>query len=314
MKFDRTPWLAAACLLPAFLLPSAASAQSFQGIFTGEGVMMTLQPSRGQYYGTLVFDDGFYSIEAVEEDGELNGSFNTPRGEFDFKAVFRDSVLELETNSITYVLRRAGQGAEDDADPEIAANDTEPSEAEASVAESPTQAGEPASPEETSERTEPVATSSGVIYATDFEQGSLPAPKTSRPTPPRPKGTKDGSHGLQPVDAESAVEAESATNTASPIAAGGPVDEALVGSWQRGTPASGSTSLLATATDLQLTAAGAFATSGTAGGGLWKAEDQTLLLQASDAEDWQPYCRYKLVGDSLLCTFGEDSRELWFRR
>ncbi|MEE8526389.1 MAG: hypothetical protein V3T72_20835, partial [Thermoanaerobaculia bacterium] len=267
-------------------------AQSFQGTFTGEGVMMTLQPSRDRFYGTLVFDDEFYSIEAAEEDGELTGSFVTAKGEFDFRATFRGNLLELETNSVTYVLRRAGQGAGDEPEPAVAA--------------------EPAADEH--------PTSGGTLTSMSFEEGTLPAPKVGKSDGregPRPVGTDAGSHGFQPVDAVAvepvAVEPVAVEPVAAAPVAAAPADEALVGTWQRGTIAADAGTLLADVTALELTAGGTFVAAGASGDGHWKTEDRTLYLRSTGAEEWQPYCRYKVVVDTLLCTVDEDSRQLWFR-
>jgi hypothetical protein len=261
MTFDRLSTLAAVCLLPVFLLPSPALAQSFQGTFKGDGVMMTLQPSRDRLYGTLVFDGGFYSVEADEADGVLTGSFFTANGDdFDFKATFRGNRLALETNSVTYLLRRAGPGAVDEPEPEMAA-----------VPEPPAPA--PPAPDRT-------------LTSMDFERGKLPST------------TSDG----RPAAAEP---------VAARIVKGGPVDENLVGAWQRGAIDADAGNLLAAATDLELAADGTYAAG--AGRGQWKAQDRTLYLRSADGE-WQPHCRYKLVGDTLLCTVDEDSRQLWFRR
>jgi hypothetical protein len=301
MTFDRLSTLAALCLLPAILLPSPAEAQSFQGTFTGDGVMMTLQPSRDRFYGTLVFDDEFYSIEADEADGALTGSFVTAKGEFDFRATFRGRLLELETNSVTYVLRRAGQGAADEPEPEPAAV--------AQAPPPPAPGAEPAKPEtEVAGATEPddSADDGGVLASMDFEDGILPSggdgsgesPAAARTEPAR---TKADSQGMRPTAPEGRSRSAE------------PLDQALVGAWQRATIAADAGGLLADATDFELAADGTFTAAG-AGGGHWKATQRTLYLRSTQTQDWQPYCRYKLVADTLLCSVDEDSRQLWFRR
>lgn len=324
MTFDRIFMLAALCLLLVCLLPSPALAQSFQGTFTGEGVTMTLQPSRDRYYGTLVFDDEFYSIEADEEDGELTGSFVTAKGEFDFKATFRGNRLALETNSVTYLLRRAGQGADDDPEPVVAAAEpAEPAEASAAepaepALESRAPALEPAAPAEpvevaakpaVAEAAEPAAeaqSTSDVLVAQNFEEGTAAFPKADQSEDR--EGTRPAGAAAEPVAAM--------PGAAEPVAAkpADPVDEALVGAWQRGKIDADGGALLAGVTELELAAAGTFVTVGASGSGHWKVAERTLFLRSTDAEEWQPYCRYKVVADTLLCTVGEDSRQLWFRR
>ncbi len=229
-------------LLLALVLTAPVTAEGFAGTFADQGMVLTLKtvesspPAAAQgagdrYAGTLVYDGHAYDLEAEAADGELHGSFAADKGRFEFRARLTGEVLELETNTVTYRLRRRMEAY-----------------------------GEASAP-------------------------GLAAPSEEPPPQPGP-------------------------------AAAGERDASLVGVWRRQPIAADAGGRLPDAVTVELAADGSYAIRGGAveRTGRWHTDGPVLLLRPAGADIWQPYCRYRVVADTLLCSFDDGSRQLWFRR
>lgn len=262
-------------LLAVALLPDPAAAQSFAGTFADQDMVLTLQPTRGRYNGTLVYDGRFYAVDAEEVGGELRGRFATDGGSFDFRAYFSAGVLQFESNTITYSLRRTGKAGRGQ---------------RASAPESPA-AGTSPSPD-----------TAGAAAETGPEVGEPPAPAVAEALV------------AEALVAEPAAPAP--PDAAQEMDGGGERDAELAGVWRRQAIDADSGTRLPDVKTLELAGDGActLRAGPLASTGRWRTERNTLMFRPAGAGAWQPYCRYRVVGSTLLCTFEDGSRQLWLRR
>ncbi len=219
-------------VLPALILSLAftapVDAEGFEGTFADRGMVLTLNPTGDRYAGTLVYDGHAYDLEAEAADGELRGSFAADEGRFEFRAWLSGEVLELETNTVTYRLRRRAVAGSEPPVPAVAAPSEEP-----------------------------------------------------------------------------------------PVLEGdGERDADLAGVWRRQLIAADAGGRLPDAVAVELAADGGYAVRGEAveRTGRWRTDGPALLLRPAGNPAWHPYCRYRVVADTLLCSFDDGSRQLWFRR
>ncbi len=93
-------------------------------------------------------------------------------------------------------------------------------------------------------------------------------------------------------------------------------DADLVGVWRRGAIAADAGRRLPDAAVVELAGGGSYIVWGGAveRRGRWRTAGPTLLLRPAGADRWTPYCRYRVVADTLLCSFDDGSRQLWFRK
>lgn len=118
---------------------------------------------------------------------------------------------------------------------------------------------------------------------------------------------------------------------ATPTVPQGQRDPALVGVWRQSQSMSGGGASMVVESFLRISADGSFTLGGgravgggagwggdTGSGGVeesgwWKTENRIVYTQSAGGGGWQPYARYYVEGGKLMFTFGDESRQIWYR-
>ncbi len=151
-----------------------------------------------------------------------------------------------------------------------------------------------------------------VLFLPDNSGGTRPVTATFQPAGSRGKERDTG-----PKPPETGVER----------------DPALVGRWVRTQSYTSGDFSAATESVVEIYADGTFAIGGgrVVGGGdagsfdsgspsgaqetgRWKTENRVVYVQDAGSGGWTPYARYYVEGNSLLVTYGDNSKEVWYRR
>jgi hypothetical protein len=108
-------------------------------------------------------------------------------------------------------------------------------------------------------------------------------------------------------------------------------DPALVGVWRQSESMSGGGTSMVVESFLRINPDGSFALGGgravggganwggdTGSGGVdetgfWKTENRVVYVQSAGGGGWQPYARYYAEATKLMFTFGDESRQIWYR-
>jgi hypothetical protein len=108
-------------------------------------------------------------------------------------------------------------------------------------------------------------------------------------------------------------------------------DPALVGVWRQSESMSGGGASMVVENFLRINQDGSFAlgggravgggadwggdtgTGGTEETGFWKTENRVVYVQGAGGGGWQPYARYYVEATKLMFTFGDNSRQIWYR-
>jgi hypothetical protein len=88
-------------------LSVCASAQSLEGTFKGDGLVVTLKPEVKGFAGVIAFQGNEYQAFAAITDGDIIGSFVANGNHFQFTGKLDGKTLTLSTGGKTYTLTKA---------------------------------------------------------------------------------------------------------------------------------------------------------------------------------------------------------------
>ena len=89
-------------------LAKRSTADPLPGSYSGGGLKLTLNGSRGTYTGTLVFNGASYPVSASGSGNQLKGSFQSGSDRFPFSGTLRGNTLAFQTAGTSYKLRKQG--------------------------------------------------------------------------------------------------------------------------------------------------------------------------------------------------------------
>lgn len=103
--------LAAPALATQAQNPLAGGAGKFAGTFRNDQLTIELRASGARYTGTIRMGDQSFPVTATEQDGVLEGAFQSGGQSFAFRATLNGAALTFTTDGTTYTLQKSGAGS-----------------------------------------------------------------------------------------------------------------------------------------------------------------------------------------------------------